>query len=211
VKAAESGLDTKPQVIAELGPGDSLGTGIAALLSGASKYYALDFISHVTAERNVQMLHELAELFGRRADIPDEAEFPTVIPKLKSYRFPERWQNGSPDGRSYPKRREGDPNLDLDGIWVEIEVSTGRGRGRPISVVDRKVRPVGCDEGCQGRPCGHARAEQQGQRPPAPIVPSAQCQPDDMRTGDWENFESQWPRGITPSGTGPFRVHCARI
>ncbi|KRR10793.1 methyltransferase domain-containing protein [Bradyrhizobium valentinum] len=90
VKAAESGLDTRPQVIAELGPGDSLGTGIAALLSGASKYYALDFISHVTAERNIQVLHELAELFGQRADIPDEAEFPDVFPKLKSYRFPEQ-------------------------------------------------------------------------------------------------------------------------
>ncbi|MGY8685783.1 methyltransferase domain-containing protein [Bradyrhizobium sp. UFLA05-153] len=90
VKAAESGLDTRPQVIAELGPGDSLGIGIAALLSGASKCYALDVISHVTAERNIQVLYELAELFSRRADIPDEAEFPIVIPKLKSYRFPEQ-------------------------------------------------------------------------------------------------------------------------
>jgi hypothetical protein len=90
VKAAESGLDTRPQVIAELGPGDSLGTGIAALLSGASKYYALDIISHATAERNIQVLHELAELFGQRAGIPDEAEFSDVFPKLKDYRFPEQ-------------------------------------------------------------------------------------------------------------------------
>jgi SAM-dependent methyltransferase len=88
VKAAESGLNTRPEIVAELGPGDSLGTGLAALLSGASRYYALDFVQHVTTERNVQVLHELAHLFEQQADIPDDSEFPLVIPKLRSYRFP---------------------------------------------------------------------------------------------------------------------------
>jgi hypothetical protein len=58
-------------------------------------------------------------------------------------------------------------------------------------------------------PCDHARAEQL--RPLASIVPTGQCQPDEMRTGDWKSFEPQRPQGITPSGTGPFRVRCTRI
>jgi hypothetical protein len=86
------------------------------------------------------------------------------------------------------------------------EISTGRSLGRPIFAVGDKLRLGGCDEGCQGRPRGHARAEQQEQRPPALIAASGQRQSDDMRTMTWQSFESRWLRGITPSGTGPF--HC---
>jgi hypothetical protein len=88
VKAAESGLNTRPRVIAELGPGDSLGTGLAGLLSGCSRYYALDVVSHVRTETNIEVLHELVELFGRRADIPDDSEFPNMIPRLRTFAFP---------------------------------------------------------------------------------------------------------------------------
>ena len=88
VKAFESGRDTHPRIIAELGPGDSLGTGIAALLSGASRYYAFDVVEHASTERNVAILHELVALFRSRSAIPDAAEFPNVIPGLESYAFP---------------------------------------------------------------------------------------------------------------------------
>ena len=37
VMAYESGLPTRPDVAAELGPGKSLGVGCAALLSGANR------------------------------------------------------------------------------------------------------------------------------------------------------------------------------
>src|SRR5450631_2604984 len=88
IKASESGLETRPRVIAELGPGDSLGVGLAGLLSGASKYYALDLVLHANIERNINILHELFRMFSDRVDIPDDSEFPNVQPKLRNYSFP---------------------------------------------------------------------------------------------------------------------------
>jgi hypothetical protein len=86
--AEESGLNTDPRVVAELGPGDSLGVGMAALLSGADRYNAVDVVQHANVERNLSVLDELVALFSRRADIPGEDEFPSVQPPLQSYRFP---------------------------------------------------------------------------------------------------------------------------
>jgi len=49
----ESGLSDTPRVVAELGPGDSIGIGIAALLTGAEKYYAFDVCRYATNQRNI--------------------------------------------------------------------------------------------------------------------------------------------------------------
>ncbi len=59
-----------PNSVAELGPGDSLGIGICALLSGAQRYVGLDIYAHTAPRENVRMLHELAELFGTCAPRP---------------------------------------------------------------------------------------------------------------------------------------------
>lgn len=88
IHAFESGLDTRPGIVAELGPGDSLGTGIAALLTGADRYYAFDVVEHASAERNVAILHELVELFRNRADMPGGAEFPYALPRMEPQPFP---------------------------------------------------------------------------------------------------------------------------
>ncbi|HIJ72426.1 MAG TPA: methyltransferase domain-containing protein [Planctomycetes bacterium] len=77
-----------PGVVAELGPGKSLGTLLAALISGAQTCYAFDVVQHFGKKRNQKIFDELIELFGRREDIPDEDELPRVKPFLKSYRFP---------------------------------------------------------------------------------------------------------------------------
>jgi hypothetical protein len=77
-----------PKVVAELGPGDSLGIGLAALLSGAQKYYAFDVVEYANAAVNLDILDELIELFTNRAPIPDQQEFPLLEPKLDSYEFP---------------------------------------------------------------------------------------------------------------------------
>lgn len=88
VMAYKNGLDTEPQVIVEIGPGDSIGTGLAAILSGAKKYYALDIDKHANTINNKQVFEEMLILFNNREDIPDECEFPEVRPLLDSYEFP---------------------------------------------------------------------------------------------------------------------------
>lgn len=68
----QSGMRTRPRSMAELGPGDSLGVGLAAMLCGVDEYYALDVIEYANVERNLNLLNELVELFGRRAPRPDK-------------------------------------------------------------------------------------------------------------------------------------------
>jgi len=76
--------------VAELGPGDSIGTGIAALISGANNYYAFDVVRYANIEKNLKIFKELISLFKERADIPDHREFPKLKPYLKSYAFPKQ-------------------------------------------------------------------------------------------------------------------------
>lgn len=88
VLAGKSGLATNPRVVAEVGPGDSLGIGIAALLTGADVYYAFDVVAYARCEHNVSILREIAALLESRAAIPDDREFPRIRPQLESYEFP---------------------------------------------------------------------------------------------------------------------------
>lgn len=74
--------------IAELGPGDSLGIGIAAIFCGAKEYYALDVIEHSNILANKNFAKSLLELFTNKAPIPDENEFSNVNPKLEDYSYP---------------------------------------------------------------------------------------------------------------------------
>ena len=87
-QAHRAGVWNDPTTIAELGPGNSLGMGLAALLTGAEQYFAFDVVEHANDERNLAIFDELVELFTARADIPDETEFPAVKPYLEDYRFP---------------------------------------------------------------------------------------------------------------------------
>jgi hypothetical protein len=89
IAAHERGLCSEtPRHVAELGPGDSLGIGMAALLSGSESYHALDIVAYSHPSRNLRIFSELVELFHRRADLPGEEEFPLVSPRLNSYKFP---------------------------------------------------------------------------------------------------------------------------
>lgn len=88
VRADDAGLDTAPDSVGELGPGDSLGLGLAALLSGCRTYVSLDVVRYANVEGNLSVLDELVELFEARAPIPDHEELPGVWPRLDSYDFP---------------------------------------------------------------------------------------------------------------------------
>jgi SAM-dependent methyltransferase len=88
IRSHDSGLcDRHPRSVAELGPGDSIGIGLAALLGGADRYYGLDALPLANIQRNLGVFEQLVELFRTRAPIPD-VEFPGVKPKLASHEFP---------------------------------------------------------------------------------------------------------------------------
>jgi hypothetical protein len=74
--------------IAELGPGGSLGTGLAAMIAGARRYFAFDVQRHSDRDSNIRVFDELVELFRQRAAIPNSDEFPEVKPAIADYAFP---------------------------------------------------------------------------------------------------------------------------
>lgn len=88
VRAAPGGGPINIGSLAELGPGDSLGVGIAALLSGADRYLAFDAVPHARSTTNLAVFDELVELFRSRARIPAGREFAAIQPALDSHDFP---------------------------------------------------------------------------------------------------------------------------
>ena len=78
----------RPRVMVELGPGDSIGLGLAALLTEVDSYIGLDVLEHAREETNLRVLDELVALFRARAPIPDEREFPLLHPRAASHEFP---------------------------------------------------------------------------------------------------------------------------
>jgi hypothetical protein len=78
---AENGMRSIPQTLAELGPGDSLGVGLAALLSGVKNYYALDIVHFSSPERNLKVFEDLVNLFRARVARPTKGwpEYDTYL------------------------------------------------------------------------------------------------------------------------------------
>jgi SAM-dependent methyltransferase len=83
----ESGMRAIPTTLAELGPGRSLGTGLAAMLCGVDRYYALDVVQHSSIEVNLRIFDELVELFQQRAPQPYKG-WPDTAPYLDASLFP---------------------------------------------------------------------------------------------------------------------------
>ncbi len=59
-----------PSVVAELGPGNSLGTGLAAVIAGADRTIGLDLQDHTDRDLNLQVFDALVTLFRDRAPVP---------------------------------------------------------------------------------------------------------------------------------------------
>ncbi len=67
------GMRAMPRTLAELGPGDSIGVGLAALLSGVDRYYALDVVRFSDTGSNLAIFDELAASSkARDASLSDE-------------------------------------------------------------------------------------------------------------------------------------------
>lgn len=82
-----------PVTVAELGPGDSIGIGLAALLSGVEEYHALDIVHYPDLKSNLAVFDELVGMFTDRQSIPADDEFPLAHPKLDDYAFPSHMLN----------------------------------------------------------------------------------------------------------------------
>lgn len=89
VTAHSHGLaSAPPAAVAELGPGDSLGVGLAALICGSDRYVGLDAVQHASTPRNLSVFDELVDLFRRRSTVPTESEFQELEPPLATAEFP---------------------------------------------------------------------------------------------------------------------------
>jgi SAM-dependent methyltransferase len=78
--AHQHGLSTEPAVVAEIGPGNSLGVGLCALLTGARVYYAFDIEAYSNTSRNLQIFHEIVDMLkGKEQDQFSESKFPGHI------------------------------------------------------------------------------------------------------------------------------------
>lgn len=105
--AWRNGLRAIPVTMAELGPGDSLGVGLAGLLSGVQHYYAFDVIKYAETERNLRIFEELVRLFRSRAGTPDKAGFPNIRPYLDENWFPSHILTEQHLGRALSDERVG--------------------------------------------------------------------------------------------------------
>ncbi len=79
-----------PETVAELGPGDSLGTAFAALLSGSKQVVALDIFKYWDNKKNLRIFEELVIMFKNKLPIPNDLEFSRVKPILNDYSFPSK-------------------------------------------------------------------------------------------------------------------------
>jgi hypothetical protein len=124
VAVSEEGLDADPHTIAELGPGNSLGPGLTAMLCGANRLFAFDVVDYSDVARNLAVFDQLVELIEHRASIPDDDEIPSLWPTLKSYGFPHHILTPERLGQSLrPERLEAiRAALRGDGLQGDIEI-----------------------------------------------------------------------------------------
>src|SRR5260221_5211869 len=98
------------EAVAELGPGSSLGFGMAALIAGASRYRAYDLTAHFDTATNLAVFDALVALFAARAPIPHEGEFSRIFPFLDDYSFPasltDEWLRAALAAKRLPASRQ---------------------------------------------------------------------------------------------------------
>ncbi|WP_242344493.1 class I SAM-dependent methyltransferase [Anaeromyxobacter terrae] len=87
--SVQAGMAGVPASVAEIGPGDSIGIGLAALLAGADRYAGLDVVPYSLAAHNRRILDELAGYFSERRPNPPWG-WPRYDHLLDARSFPSR-------------------------------------------------------------------------------------------------------------------------
>jgi hypothetical protein len=95
VLARAAGWDGRLRRVAEVGPGGTLGTVLAALLTGAETAHAFDAKAYARREADLAVFEGLVDLFRRRAPIPADGECAAIHPLLDDWRFPEAMLGGA--------------------------------------------------------------------------------------------------------------------
>lgn len=88
VIAAQYGMIQSPTTVVELGPGDSLGIGLMAILTGSRQYIAIDAVRHANTATNLAVMAELVTLLKNRTPIPSDGDCSGIKPELAEYDFP---------------------------------------------------------------------------------------------------------------------------
>lgn len=110
---AEAGMEAVPASVAEIGPGDSIGIGLAALVAGSERYSALDVVPYSLADHNRRILDELIGFFRERRPNPSWG-WPNYDHLLDGGFFPSRILDEEALRRSLAPAR-------LDGIRAALD------------------------------------------------------------------------------------------
>lgn len=77
-------------VVMEIGPGDTIGVGLAALLSGMDGYVGVDAVRARGLANDLDVFDELVALFAVRAEIPGDERFSDPVAATRRAVSPER-------------------------------------------------------------------------------------------------------------------------
>jgi len=86
---SEQGIMGPFNSVVELGPGNSVATGVCAVLSGAHSYAGIDVLDHIARDQAQRVFQEALQLFHDKAAIPGGDEFANLCPQPSSLSFPE--------------------------------------------------------------------------------------------------------------------------
>jgi hypothetical protein len=81
-------ISRHPKIVAEIGPGSSIGVGLAALISGSSQYLALEKVHFISNNKILELFDDIVNLFEKNQPIFGPDVFPNLKPFLDSYEFP---------------------------------------------------------------------------------------------------------------------------
>src|SRR5919198_3676757 len=87
--SCEAGMPGVPKSVAEIGPGDSIGIGLAALIAGSERYSGLDVVPYSLSRHNDRVFRTLVGFFQERKPNPSWG-WPNYDHMLDGRFFPSR-------------------------------------------------------------------------------------------------------------------------